>query len=219
MRRPLKTMLCFLISAVLLLGFWLMEGAPVHNRAAICLRAQRELLTEDIRPVKAIRKEGETLMLARAGEQYLSFRYNAPQGVEEPRFGENGVIDYWNGRFYALGPEAASAAITATAYRMTMDPDSRQSTIHEQKTFTYDGISAGRGAWIFVVPMDGPDSLPALCWEWYTLEQGGHAAYRRLINGPVDVTLRLYGDDGAVLTELSSTMESRQFRVLHPVDR
>ena len=78
MRRPLKTLLCFLASTVLLLGFWLMEGAPVHNRAAICLRAQRELLTENIRPVKAIRKEGETLMLARAGEQYLSFRYNAP---------------------------------------------------------------------------------------------------------------------------------------------
>ena len=124
------------------------------------------------------------------------------------------MIDYWNGRFYALGPEADSAAITATAYHTTMDPISRQTTIHEQKTFTYDRVSAGRGAWSFVVPMDGPDSLPARCWDWYTLEQGKNATHRTLFNGPVDVTLRLYGDDGTVLTELSSTMYKQSQRAI-----
>ena len=217
MTRPVKTLLCFLTAAVLLVGAWLIEGAPVRTAAAICRRAERELLTEDIQPVRAFRKEGETLMLARAGEQMLSFRYNAPQGVEAPQFAEKGVIAYWNGRFYALGPEAASATITATAYQMTLDPRTREHTIHQQKTFSYEGVSAGEGVWTFTVPMDGPDSLPRQCWNWYTLEQDPHLSSRTLMNGPVDLTLTLYRDDGSVLTEIDATMESSQLRILLPV--
>ena len=218
MTRPVKTLLCFLTAAVLVLGAWLLEGAPVRSAAAICRRAERELLTADIQPVKTFRKEGDTLVLARAGDQALAFRYNAPQGVEAPHFGDRGVIAYWNSRFYALGPEAASAALTATAYRMTLDPQTREATIHHRQTFSYEGVSAGNGVWTFAVPMDGPHSLPRQCWDWYNWGQDLRLSSHRLMNGPVDVLLTLYRADGSVLTEIHTTMESRQFRFLLPTD-
>ena len=103
MTRPVKTLISFLTAAALVLGAWMLEGAPVHTAAAICRRAERELLTADIQPIKTFRQEGDTLVLARVGEQALSFWYNAPQGVEAPQFGDEGVIVYRNNCFYALG--------------------------------------------------------------------------------------------------------------------
>ena len=218
MTRPVKTLLSFLTAALLVLATWILLGAPVHTPGAICRRAERELLTADIQPVKAFRKEGDTLLLAWAGERPLAFRYNAPQGVEAPRFGEEAVTAYWNNCFYALGPEAESASITATAYRMSLDEASREATIHDQQTFFYEGVSAGEGVWTFAVPADGPDSLPSQCWDWYVWERDPRLSSRLLMNGPVDVVLTLYRADGSVLGEYHTTMESKQFRFLFPVD-
>lgn len=216
MTRKGNTLLCFLLSAAILLGTWAAIGAPVRSDRAICRRAEGELLTADITPVQSFRFGDETLMLARAGDLFLSFTYFPRDGVYRPQIRPDGVLEYRNNHAYFLGEAADAVTLTARPRQTwverpsSADPNTPPTVTYGAETsLTYEGVCAGDGVWTFAIPDQG-ESLQKLAGDWYLRREDPHILSRSHINGPIPVEVTLYDGDGAVLDTLEFTWQSQE---------
>lgn len=211
-----------LVCLLLWMGVWAMLDFPPYTLEGMCRRVQREYLLEEVEPVYVLREghkySGDvmnrmyTFVIARSGEDYISFQYdqyllqNRRRYTRQARLGKGVLCEARLGTIYVAGPFQEAASATAVVETTG-------------KTFTLEGRRLGDQVFGFAyenenhmradfreIPWEELDLLHAVeLWYWDDIE-GGKG--RSLRHEEIPCTVTLYDGDGAPLDTLELEVET-----------
>ena len=211
-----------LVCLLLWLGVWTLLRFPPYTLEGMCRRVQQEYLLEKVEPVYVLREPHKytdemmnrmyTFVIARTGEDYISFQYDQYLLQNQRRYTRQADLEKGALCMARLGTMYVAGAVKEAAFATAVVETTG-------KTFTLEGQRLGDEVFGFVYadeehwyarpedppPIEEMDLLNAVeLWYWDELEGGG----RSLRHEGIPCTVTLYDEAGAVLDTLELEVET-----------